>query len=62
MFSKNPKIFPWPLGGPWGTLGGPRKNFRKFLDFSNILCVFPEFSWILVVVAVVVVVVVVVWG
>ena len=40
------KIFPWPLGGPWGTLGGPRENFRKFLDFSKILDLFPEFSWI----------------
>ena len=42
------KIFPWPLGGPWGTLGGPRENFRKFLEFStNFFLIFvPEFSWI----------------
>ena len=22
-------IFPWCLGGPWGTLGGPWENVRK---------------------------------
>ena len=35
---KNPKNFEnfaAALGVPWGTLGGPRQNFRNVLDFRS---------------------------
>ena len=59
--SEKSSIFRKKPGASQGTPGasqGPQENLRKNLDFSDVLDLFPKFSWILVVVVVVVVVIV----